>query len=255
MTVLTFGQVKGLAQAAGFTEAESAVMTAIAFAESDNIPDKHNPIPPDDSYGLWQINMIGAMGPSRRKTFGITSNDQLLNPFVNAAAARIVFNEQGFNAWSTYGGAKYRLALSKAKAATADTSSITQGGGGWDWNKTLAQNLGLLGGDWAASNPFTKAVTAAGAPVGNTLNAAGDVAGQVSKISDAIGKGGNWISSAHNWVRIGYVIGGSVLAIAALQSLFKPVTSKVAGTALKAASVLPQGKAVSAVSKVAKVAK
>jgi hypothetical protein len=253
MTTLTYGQVKGLAQAVGFDDAQSSTMTAIAFAESTGVPTKHNPIPPDDSYGLWQINMYGSMGPQRRQKLGITSNSELYAPAVNAVAAKMIFGEQGFGAWSTYGGARYRLYLPKAKAAVADYSTITQGG--WDWNKTPAQNLGLFLGDWAAGNPVTKAITAAGAPVGNTLNSATDAAGQIGRVADAVGKGGNWISNASNWLRIGYVTGGAILAIFALQSLFKPVTSQVAGSALKGASLLPQGKAVKAVTKVAKVVK
>src|SRR5215471_2365121 len=41
----------------------------------------------DQSYGLFQINMLGDMGPSRRKQFGLASNDQLFDPLTNAKAA------------------------------------------------------------------------------------------------------------------------------------------------------------------------
>lgn len=242
MTQLTTGQVKGLAQAAGFDDASSSVMTAIAFAESDGVTTKHNPIPPDDSWGLWQINMYAAKGPARRKQFGITSNSQLTNPGVNAAAARAIYNEQGYHAWSTYGGTKYRLYLNKAKAATPDTSSVTQGSDEPWYKKTIAQNLHLPGAN-------------AGAAVGSALSSAGDVAGQVSRVADAIGKTGNWLSDPTNWLRIGYITSGAVVAIFALQSLFKPVTSAAAGSVLKAASVLPSGKAAGALSKTAKVMK
>jgi len=37
----------------------------------------------DQSYGLFQINMIGKMGPARRKAFGIRSNEELFDPVVN----------------------------------------------------------------------------------------------------------------------------------------------------------------------------
>lgn len=241
MTQLTAAQIKGLAQAVGFTDAQSSVMTAIAFAESSGVTTKHNPIPPDDSYGLWQINMYGAMGPSRRQQFGITSNSQLYDVGVNAAAAKAIYGSQGFGAWSTYGGPTYRLYLPKAQAAIADASTITQGGKPW-YDKTLAQNWGLPGAN-------------AGAAVGAAVTSASDVAGQVSRISDAVGKGGNWLSNAQNWLRIGYVAGGAVLAIFALQSLFKPVTSAAAGSVMKAASVLPAGKAAGALSTTAKVMK
>ena len=37
----------------------------------------------DKSYGLFQINMIGSMGPARRKQYGLKSNEELFDPEVN----------------------------------------------------------------------------------------------------------------------------------------------------------------------------
>lgn len=257
MTVLSASQLKGLAQATGFTDAQSSVMAAIALAESSGKTDAHNynPLTGDDSYGCWQINMLGSLGPSRRASLGISDNALLYDPRVNAAAAKQIYSSSGYTAWSTYKNGSYKLFLSKAQKATPDLSSITQGSGGWDWNKTIAQNLGWAGADTVASNPFTQSITAAGAPVGNALNTATDSAGQISRVADAIGKTGNWLSDPTNWLRIGYIVGGGVVAMLALQSLFKPVTSAAAGSVMKAASVLPSGKAAGALSKTAKVMK
>ena len=41
----------------------------------------------DNSYGLFQINMLGSLGEDRREKFGIKSNAELLDPVVNAQAA------------------------------------------------------------------------------------------------------------------------------------------------------------------------
>ncbi len=59
----------------------------------------------DLSYGLFQINMIGGMGPERLKRWGLSSNEQLKDPVVNARVARDLLNNQGPRAWSvTHGG-------------------------------------------------------------------------------------------------------------------------------------------------------
>ena len=41
----------------------------------------------DSSYGLFQINMIGDLGPDRRDKFNLTSNYELFNPVLNAQVA------------------------------------------------------------------------------------------------------------------------------------------------------------------------
>jgi hypothetical protein len=56
----------------------------------------------DLSYGAFQINMLGDMGPERRKQFGIEKNEQLYDLDTNARAAKIIRDQQGFGAWSVY---------------------------------------------------------------------------------------------------------------------------------------------------------
>lgn len=41
----------------------------------------------DSSYGLFQINMIGDLGPDRRDKFNLESNVELFNPVLNAQVA------------------------------------------------------------------------------------------------------------------------------------------------------------------------
>ena len=107
------GNLVSLAQQAGFSPEQARIMAAIAMAESSGNPRAHNPNAStgDNSYGLWQINMLGSMGNSRRRQFGISSNEQLFNPNTNAAAARAIFDQQGFNAWSVYKSGAYRRFL------------------------------------------------------------------------------------------------------------------------------------------------
>lgn len=118
---LSVGQLKALALAAGFNDRDASIMAAIAMAESGGRSAAHNnnPRTGDNSYGLWQVNMLGRMGPERRRAFGIGSNEALFDPAVNASAARKVFESQGFGAWSVFKSGAYRQFLPAAMRAQA----------------------------------------------------------------------------------------------------------------------------------------
>lgn len=77
---------------------------AIALAESGGDQNAHNPRPPDNSYGLMQINMIGSMGPARRKQYNLKNNEQLFDPDTNMDVAYAIYKADGysFRQWSTY---------------------------------------------------------------------------------------------------------------------------------------------------------
>jgi PAB1-binding protein PBP1 len=81
-------------------------MVAIALAESSGFAGAHNETYPDNSYGLWQINMLDEpgyqLGEERRARYGLTSNDQLKDPLTNAKAALDVYKREGLNAWSVH---------------------------------------------------------------------------------------------------------------------------------------------------------
>ena len=119
----TFNQeeIARAARKAGFPEDKVATMTAIAMAESsgDSAALNNNPNTGDLSYGLWQINMLGDMGPERRKLFGIQSNEELFDPLTNAKAAYEIYKLQGYAAWSVYKSGKYRDYMVTAKKASA----------------------------------------------------------------------------------------------------------------------------------------
>jgi tape measure domain-containing protein len=118
---LSVGTIKALAKAAGFSERDASIMAAIAMAESSGNSSalNNNPKTGDLSYGLWQVNMIGRMGPERRRQFGIGNNDALYDPATNAMAARRVFESQGFGAWSVFRSGAYRQYLPGAMQAAA----------------------------------------------------------------------------------------------------------------------------------------
>lgn len=72
----------------------------------------------DSSYGLFQINMIGDLGPSRRATFGLKSNNELFNPYTNARAAyHMSAGGRNWSAWDIdsngYNGGVHRSSFLK----------------------------------------------------------------------------------------------------------------------------------------------
>lgn len=100
-------QVAKYAYDAGFRGQSLINMVAIAKRESGWDPMAHNTNAGtgDNSYGLWQINMLGSLGPARRMLLGLSSNDQLFSPAVNARAAWIISGMgTNFTPWSTWRG-------------------------------------------------------------------------------------------------------------------------------------------------------
>jgi hypothetical protein len=124
-------QIANVARGAGFDESILPVVVAIALAESSGNPSAYNGRPPDASYGLWQINMYGNLGPARREQFNLSSNEDLFNPSINAAAAYAISNGgSNFRPWATYTSGAYQRYLSAAPVATGndDSGGLDPGG-------------------------------------------------------------------------------------------------------------------------------
>jgi hypothetical protein len=116
------------ARAAGFTGDDLIKMTAVGMAESSGNPGaiNNNPATGDLSYGAWQVNMIGGMGPQRRRQFGLANNDALLDLPTNARVAKSIFDSQGINAWGAYTDGRYKQYMGQARAVAP---SVMGGGG------------------------------------------------------------------------------------------------------------------------------
>ena len=132
----SFGDLELVARQAGFSPELAPVMAAIGLAESSGNPRAHNPNAStgDNSYGLMQINMLGAMGPERRAAFGIRSNEELFDPLTNMKAAKKIFDSQGLGAWSVYKSGAYKQFLpgnytpaTDAAAAATQPSTASSG--------------------------------------------------------------------------------------------------------------------------------
>lgn len=119
MATLSTEQIAAAAAQAGIPAAEVPRAVAIALAESGGNPNAYNGVGRDNSYGLWQINMLGAMGPERRRALGITTNAELFNPSVNARAmAMISSNGTNWAPWTTYTSGRYLLFMGRAQAGS-----------------------------------------------------------------------------------------------------------------------------------------
>jgi hypothetical protein len=118
MTAMPDTDILQLALNQGLSEQQAVIMTAIALAESAGKPGNHNfnESTGDESYGLWQINMLGALGPDRRRALGLTDNMQLADPETNARGMAYVL-KSGYNAWTVYRTGAYRQYLPAAYRA------------------------------------------------------------------------------------------------------------------------------------------
>ncbi|MGH3881056.1 MAG: transglycosylase SLT domain-containing protein [Actinophytocola sp.] len=116
MSKLSPEQIAQAAHDAGFRGQDLTTSVAIALAESSGDPKAHNDVSPDNSYGLWQINMLGALGPERRDQFDLDSNRELFDPKTNAEAAfEISGRGDSFQPWSTFTNGAYKSHLDEAR--------------------------------------------------------------------------------------------------------------------------------------------
>lgn len=204
---LSDAQIAGAAKAAGFSGGNLAKAVAIALAESSGNEKAHNAVPPDNSYGLWQINMLGSMGPARRKQFGLKSNEELFNPTTNAKAAyAIASGGKNFRPWSTYTSGAYLRYMSRANKASGnpDSSGIDSGG------STNADQAGLS----------------------DVLNFPGEIADFFEFLTDP-----------NTWLRAGMILGGALLVGVALFQI-SGQASQLGAAAGAAVDFIPGGSAV-----------
>lgn len=144
MTTLSPRQIAEYAHDAGFRGKDLATAVAIALAESGGRTKAHNDLPPDDSYGLWQINMLGALGPERRRQFDLDANRDLFDPETNAEAAfEISGRGESFRPWTTFTSGRHEQFLDDARRAAKAVERDERGG---DRNRDHDRDHGRTGG-------------------------------------------------------------------------------------------------------------
>jgi hypothetical protein len=82
-------ELKSLLKAVGFEGKSLRVAWAVAMKESNGRPLAHNDnlSTGDNSYGIFQINMLGQLGIDRREKFDLEANKDLYDPITNAQIA------------------------------------------------------------------------------------------------------------------------------------------------------------------------
>lgn len=145
-----------LLRQAGFRGGGLKMAYAIAMAESAGNAKAHNGNSGtgDNSYGLFQINMLGSMGPARRKQYGLSSNEDLFDPLTNAKIAFKMSNGgKNWTPWSTYNRGDYMKYYGDNGATVKNSSyksssSASSGGGGSDAapksRAETAENYGFM---------------------------------------------------------------------------------------------------------------
>ena len=117
---LTQSQLVELLAAVGFKGKGLRLAWAVAMKESNGRPGalNNNIKTGDSSYGIFQINMIGDLGPMRLAKFGLTTKKDLLDPVENVKAAYYMTN--GGTDWSAWGLGK------NAYDGTPDEPAVTR---------------------------------------------------------------------------------------------------------------------------------
>ncbi len=218
MAKLSPSQIAQVAREAGLPESAIPTAVAIALAESSGDTNAHNPnaATGDNSYGLWQINMIGDMGPARRKQYGLSANEELFNPLVNAKVMVAMSNGgKNWSPWSTYKTGLHLIYMGKARQAAGTKGTATQA----NWWDDLKE--GWDKGPWG-DNPdppdwYPDALT----PSDSGIWSIGTL---LTGLGKALTDPDNW----RNWTYVG--IGGA-LVIAGLVVVAKPYAQTVANAA------------------------
>ena len=101
-TSLTDSQLVELLKAVGFKGKGLKTAWAVAKAESNGRPFAFNGNTKtgDSSYGIFQINMLGTLGPDRRDKLDLDLNAELFSPVKNAQA--VFYMTKGGNDWSSW---------------------------------------------------------------------------------------------------------------------------------------------------------
>lgn len=97
---LSNSELTSILKLAGFQGDGLRMALAIAFYESTNRPFALNKS--SNCYGLFQINMTGAMGTDRRSKYNLQKNEDLFDALTNATVAYLMSDGgKDWSAWST----------------------------------------------------------------------------------------------------------------------------------------------------------
>jgi len=203
VTVLTAAQVAGIVTAqpppSGTTVAQ---WVQVALDESGFDTDALSPT--GCCRGIWQINVSAHRAKIPEASVSIANGHQAMkSPLRNWYVARQVYTEaRGWRPWSAVHGPKPTVGNIAANAAAHPDFSIARQGGGVDPTNT---------GGAAAPEQGVEAESILDV-VRSPIDAVMD---GLRALVDVVNRVGSWVSDPHNWTRVGYVVGGGLLVVAA----------------------------------------
>jgi len=188
MTVLSADQVYYLARQVGLSRSSSITATAVAYPESSLDTMAHNTTGGVDSYGLWQIEMSGLLGPARRAQFRLKSNDELYDTQVNALAMETI-SAHGLDwiPWTVYRTGAYKLYLGLATAAANRVDHMTA-------EQQTALGVGAIGATTIRKSPLGGLTTGPLSGAEKAVNSVGD-------FINALGEFIRFVGTRENWTR------------------------------------------------------
>jgi hypothetical protein len=104
-------QCKELLSAVGFEGKALKMAWTVAQKESNCRPKalNNNAKTGDNSYGIFQINMIGDLGDARLEKFNLDSKKELFDPVTNAKIAYHMSNQgKNWSAWTFLNGERFK---------------------------------------------------------------------------------------------------------------------------------------------------
>jgi hypothetical protein len=139
-------------KAAGFTGEALSIAYGVAKAESGGRANakSHPSLLKDDSYGLFQINMLGNLGPARRKTHGLSSNEDLYDPATNARVAYAI-SKGGTNwkPWAAYTNGRYLERLGPSGGGSPSVATLSSSSTGVTLSPSITINVNVQQASYA----------------------------------------------------------------------------------------------------------
>jgi len=173
----------------------------------------HNEI---NAVGLWQIRDIhyATMAGRISSTFTdkATFASWLENPRQNFQAAKILYEQSGWQPWAASGGRPTPNADDNAAAAAPDDS------GGWQ------RGVGDV---------VEGAVDTVTDPLAGIAAVAESIRAAFAAVIEFANRIGAWISEPGNWLRVAQVAGGLTLGVGAILIVARPAVEDVTGEVVK----------------------
>ena len=195
MAVLTAAQVAGIASQGTPSGTTVAEWVQVAKDESSYRTDALSPT--GCCRGLWQINVSAHRDLIPETKVSIANGHAAMQGANrNWELAKLVYAKQGWRAWSVVKGARPVPSAEARAAAAAPDFSVANSGG-------------------AVGGKPEEGVQ----PVDPISAVADSLFGGFQAIVEFLNRLGAWVSDAHNWTRVGYVVGGAALVLAAGSAL------------------------------------